>query len=1211
MTARPFELLDSPLDGTNLIEASAGTGKTYTIAGLVLRLLLEEGLPVERILVVTFTVAATEELRGRVRRRIREALDAFDAGSGADPFLRGLLARHDHRAAAARLEAALREFDDAPIFTIHGFCQRVLRESAFEGGLLFDAELITDPEPLLQEVVDDYWRRRICAGPPLLAGFAARRGFSAESLLKLLKSYVRHPFLEVIPDLPPEEVPRRLEAFLGAFESVRGAWPGEAASVERVLREHPGLSRSEANFREDAVDACVAGLERCLGGGDAAPRCFGALRKVASGSFREKGVLKKGHEPPENRFFDLCQALADAEDELFLALRVGFLREARRELDAKKAARNAQGFDDLLTRLHGALRADGGAALARALRERYGAALIDEFQDTDPIQYEIFDRVFGTRAEAPSLLFLIGDPKQAIYGFRGADVFAYLEASHRAGARYTLTENWRSEPDLIDAVAALFPAAERPFVFPEIGMPPVRAAERRDRALLTLDGEPEAPFRLWFVGRDEGCKPRARIPKVRGEREIPPAVAAEISRLLEAGREGRLRIGGRPLGPGDIAVLTRKNRQAGWVQEALRRLGVPSVLYSTESLFASREAAEVQRVVAALAEPGNETLVKAAATTDCLGLDGEGLYEVLADETAWEGWLGRFRDLHRRWAASGFLAAFRRLLSEFGVRETLLGYGDGERRLTNVLHLGEVLHRAAVEGHLGPAGLARWLAERRADGGEAEEHQLRLESDAQAVKLVTVHRSKGLEYPVVFCPFSWEGSELSAREPGLKVHLPAGGEAEGGRFVLDLGSEGLEEHRRRAEVESLAENVRLLYVALTRARNRCYFVWGPFNTADTSAAAYLVPNGGRPLGDGGLEELRGRLETLGDAELREAFAPLRGAGAAEVGPLPAAAGVAYRTAEADTREPAARRFAGSAAARWGVSSFSSLVLGAPPDEEPADRDGAGARGVPREPAAPPAGILGFPAGAAAGTFLHDVLEHLDFGEEAGEARRSLVGRKLSEHGFGAEWGEAVEGMASDLLRTPLDPGAPELTLSRIPPAHRLAEAEFLLPLRPQGPPLTPAGLARAFREAGVEELAGAAGRGVPERLGRLEFSPARGYLRGFMDLVFRFGDRYYLVDWKSNRLGDRPEDYGPAALAAAMAGDHYVLQYHLYAVALHRHLGARLPGYDFGRNFGGVFYVFLRGVDPTRPGSGVFADRLSRDRVENLSHGLLDGRGAP
>ena len=204
----------------------------------------------------------------------------------------------------------------------------------------------------------------------------------------------------------------------------------------------------------------------------------------------------------------------------------------------------------------------------------------------------------------------------------------------------------------------------------------------------------------------------------------------------------------------------------------------------------------------------------------------------------------------------------------------------------------------------------------------------------------------------------------------------------------------------------------------------------------------------------------------------------------------------------------------------------------------------------------------------------------------------------------------MEGLASDLLRTPLDPGIPGLTLSRVPPEHRLAEAEFLLPLRPHGPPLTPAGLARAFRQSGIEGFAAAAGRSVPERLGRLEFSPTRGYLRGFMDLVFRFGDRYYLVDWKSNRLGDRREDYGPDGLAAAMAGDHYLLQYHLYAVALHRHLGVPLPGYDFGRNFGGVFYVFLRGIDPARPGSGVFADRLSRERVEGLSCQLFDGREA-
>ncbi|MBI5013918.1 MAG: exodeoxyribonuclease V subunit beta [Deltaproteobacteria bacterium] len=1215
MTPPTFNLLESPLTGTNLIEASAGTGKTYTIAGLVLRLILEKDLPVERILVVTFTVAATEELRDRVRRRLREALLAFEAGESGDDLLRELVARHEAGPAAAALEAALRGFDEAPLFTIHGFCQRVLAEHAFEGGLLFEAELIADQEALHEEVVDDWWRREIAAGPALLATFALKRGFGSERLRELLRSVTRHPFLEVLPEIAPGDVEEKQAVFNAAFERVCAAWPDARADVSRLLSEYKGLSRSRDNFGREPLAACLGELGQCLAG-DAPPACFAALRKVARESFRRKGVLVRGASAPEHPFFDLCQELALAEDALFLTLEAAFLARVRLDLAGKKRAHSVQGFDDLLVNLRAAVVGEGGPALARALRVKYGAALIDEFQDTDPVQYEIFDRVFGVRAEEPSLLFLIGDPKQAIYGFRGADVFAYLEASESAARKYTLGENWRSEPRLLDGVGALFSAVERPFVFPRIGFPTVEAAVRA-RPRLTIEGEPEgaghAPLRVWLVRRTEENvdKRTQRITKGWAERALPRAVAAEVSRLLDLGLRGRARLGDRPLEPGDVAVLVRKNREVELVQEALRALAVPSVVYSTASPFASPEAVEVERVLLALAEPGNEALLRAALATDLLGVDGEALHALAGDESGWEIWLSLFRVHHELWARRGFLPAFRHLLAEAEVRERLLSFADGERRLTNVLHLSEVLHGAAAEEKLGMAGLARWLSRRRADRDAGEEYQLRLESDERAVKLVTVHRSKGLEYPVTLCPFSWEGSGLRPDEPGVKVHLFQGVET-GGRFVFDLGSPRFEEHRRRAEVESLAENVRLLYVALTRAKNRCVLVWGAFNGSETSAPAYLLHYRGEALGAAGLSPLAEAAKKLTDDDLREGLRPLEGTGAVSVDPLPEAVGVVYRPPRLEGGEPAARVFRGRLAEEWRTTSFTALVSGAPADEELPDRDAVaaapGGLGGTDAPAAEADEVFAFPAGARAGTCLHEILEHVDFSGAGSPLRAELVAARLAAHGLGPEWRGVAERMVANALTAPLDPERPELTLSRIPRSERLHEVEFTLPLRQEGKPLTPHALSRAFGEAGGDPAA-LFGTGVTQRLGRLEFSPVRGYLRGFLDLVFRFEGRYYLADWKSNRLGDRVEDYGPEALAAAMTRDHYVLQYHLYAAALHLHLRARLADYDCGRHFGGVYYLFLRGIDPARPGFGVFFDRPAPERIEGLARFLVGVEG--
>jgi exodeoxyribonuclease V beta subunit len=582
-------------------------------------------------------------------------------------------------------------------------------------------------------------------------------------------------------------------------------------------------------------------------------------------SFLEESV-RKGGRPPEHPFFRAwesfwqgAEAFQSGLEEHLGHIKVLAFRRLREELAVRKGERNLWSFDDLLTRTRHALRGHGGDLLAEALRVRFKAALIDEFQDTDPVQYEIFTRIFS-REQSP--LFLIGDPKQAIYGFRGADLFAYLQATREVGARYTLTRNWRSVPGLIGAVNHLFRRRQPPFLVEEIPFLPASPALPEGENRLTIGGRETRPLQAWFLPAEKYGEPGEELGKDEANRLIAAALGQEVSVLLRLGQDRQALIGGRPLRARDLAVLVRTHREARLVQETLRRLRIPSVLYSTENLFDSPEASELDRLLASLAESDREPLIRNALATDLLGVNGTELERLAGMERDWEDWDARFRQYSEEWEAGGFFYMFRRLVSREGIRERLLRYPDGERRLTNLLHLMEVLHQAEVENGWGRTELLRWLRQQRDPQAlRLEEHQLRLESDAEALKIVTIHKSKGLEYPVVFCPFLWSRRALAAGEPFLYHD-----EADGWRLHLVLNAER-DPRRALADRELLAESLRLLYVALTRARTACYLVWGRLRGADQSAPAYLLGLD-RPGPAGRLKGQNSGPEPAGDWEYR-------------------------------------------------------------------------------------------------------------------------------------------------------------------------------------------------------------------------------------------------------------------------------------------------------------------------------------------------------
>ena len=1194
-----FDPLKTPLEGTNLIEAGAGTGKTYAITGLFLRLLLERDLAVHQVLVVTFTEAATEELKERIRRKIREGLAAFSAGGSTDPFLQHLVKAHTGSdKAIAALREALRTFDEAAIFTIHGFCRRMLHENAFESGSLFDTELVTDPTPMIRECLDDFWRKHFYTASPLFVNYALEQGFGPKELLSLLKRKMNQPFLDVIPKPGNPDTGALEKMFRESFSSAGKRWPAVKEEVRRLLTSYEGLHKGQ--YPPSKVEAWVEEMEALFSHGENNTGLFPNFRKFTTSHVEDERSLKKNFPPPEHPFFDLCESLYRASEELqnafglrLLGLKAGMLGEVGEALTGKKTEKNVQTFDDLLLKLESALSGKGGRELALAIGRKYRAALIDEFQDTDPLQYAIFRRVFG---KPGSILFLVGDPKQSIYGFRGADIFAYMEAAENVRSHYTLAENWRSEPRLIQAVNAVFSRSDRPFVYDRLLFRPATPAKKKKEEVFTLEGRNVPPFHLWYMDPETHAPQGGVIGKGLAQARIPVLVAAEIVRLLNLGRKGLALIGDERLKASDIAVLVRQNREALLMQRALAERSVPSVLYSTESLFDSHEAMEMERFLAAVAEPGEEALLKAALSTDMVGVSGEELERLTLDEGRWEQWLVKFRHYHELWQKGGFIRMFRTFLEEEKVLTRLIAFADGERRNTNLLHLMEVLHRAWAERKLSGPGLLKWLSEQRDPQAlRSDEHQLRLESDENAVNLVTMHKSKGLEYPIVFCPFSWDGlRENKGKEPPV-FHDPA----ERMQLVLDLGSDAEEAHRAMAKKEELAENLRLLYVALTRAKSRVYLVWGRFKGAGTSAPAYLLHGPSPGLPDMPVDALADHFKGLAnEALLSSAKAILkRPYGEVAVVREIIDAGERYCPPPEESKVSGPRRFSGRIDRQWRVSSFSSLVSSRAHSEEENDYD-ALSRPEPGDPSRlleEPSGIFAFPKGARAGAFFHDIFEHLDFCDPCASATQHLVEGKLTQYGYDPSWRDIVCDMVEKVLGVPLDPNREDFCFGRVRNEDRLNELEFYFPLKSLAPD-TVGGIVGGWHLS----------QGVPETSERLSFSPLRGFMKGFMDMVFRFEDRYYLVDWKSNYLGARAEDYGEPNLAKAMDENLYTLQFTFYSLAINRYLKLRVRGYDYDKHFGGGFYVFLRGVDPAKgPELGIYRARPPREMIEALSKELI------
>ncbi|MEM5437313.1 exodeoxyribonuclease V subunit beta [Paraburkholderia diazotrophica] len=1228
--AQELDVFACDLDGVNQIEASAGTGKTWNICALYVRLLLEKNLSADQILVVTFTKAATAELHERIRGRLAEVQRAIETGAdGGDPFIARLFettlseARGvDLEAAAKVVRRALRTFDQAAIHTIHAFCQRALQEAPFAAAMPFAFEMEADDAALRFELAADFWREqveRVAAAHPSFAAWLVERRAGPASLDEQLARRLKKPLAQLRwgqTDAIDEPETDASDGARERFDAAWAMWRDERDNVVRLLDETQARLK-QTSHKPDAIAAAIAAWNDYFAQDD----CHAAPPKAAlklTASALTKGT-KKDFEPPAHPFFATADELAAAavaaeaaQHTRWLRLVQKWLDYAPRELAARKRTRRVVSFDDLLSNLHRALATH--VWLADALRARYPAALIDEFQDTDPLQFAIFNRIFAPAGP----LFLVGDPKQAIYSFRAADLHTYLAARAKASARYTLAVNQRSTAPIVDACNRFFEANPQAFVLEGLDYHPVRAGERQRAPFVDRGGPDDGDFRVWMLPPGDAARTKRDAQRAASE-----ACAAEIVRLLRGARDGNVTIGDKPLAPGNIAVLVQTHKQGSLIKRELSAWGVGSVELAQASVFESLDAEQIERVLAAVDTPGDLRRLRAALATDWFGLDAASLWRLehldhsapasgdAAQSVDAMSWVERFSRYRMLWHERGFAVMWRTLMRELNVAQRVVAGVEGERRLTNVNHLAELVQaRAATQPGIAPT--LRWLAAQRAGGaGGGEEAQLRLESDRNLVQIVTVHKSKGLEYAVVFCPFLNDGG---MREPPSSG-LPDAREYhdDDGAAVLHYGCDDEQKDyaSRQATREQAAERARLVYVALTRAVYRCYLVAGSYlshNSAKESARGvlnWLVAGSGRDFDEW-------LAKPLDENAIYQHWQALAG-GSVAVGALPAVGRRVPLESIADgsalMRARTNRRTLRDA---WRMASFSSLIAaGSRAEETTAANDEARPdhdelADVPAPPhasafdAAPapvelaPDDILAFPRGAAAGECLHKMFELADFSDRS--KWPDAIKQALRERPAPAtpELAQRLPAMMhrllGDVVSTELVPG---MTLASLDPKRRLNELEFLFSAASLDFPALRALLA----EHGFPDVA-------------LEPGMLRGYVKGFIDMIVEHQGRYWVIDWKSNHLGDTREDYAATPLDEAMTSHAYHLQALLYVVALHRYLRVRLAGYEYDKHIGGYLYLFVRGVRPAWRDAdhtaGVHARRPEYALVAALD-ALMDG----
>ena len=1193
----PLNPITLPLNQISLIEASAGTGKTYTIGSLYLRLLLKEGennfyrpLNVEEILVVTFTEMATEELKKKIRERITDAIDKLTAFAETkdksafknDEFLTALCDNLNIFEAIHHLKLAEQNMDLAAIYTIHGFCRRMLMQYAFHSGIHFNLELIKDQSDLLVRFANEFWREHFYPLPFEMADFIANELGSPDYVLSLLESNLGK---NLIVDLENQQalsisITEFLQQYLGEYfkdiKALKRFWLENAGKISELITEE--LNKDYAKGEPKSLSRRSYNTSRLakwieqVNAWANDPRDY-LLNDTLMSYFTQSALGEKGEEGASPFIAPIFTELEERANALMSPdlLRRIILYHYRQGLQQKlldyKLNHQEKSFDDLLRLFCEALQGPQGNELAEMIRFQYPFAMIDEFQDTDSQQYAIFSKIYRDNPEKNTGFIMIGDPKQAIYRFRGADIFTYLKASDEAQSRFELTKNYRSEKHLVDGVNALFDFPQSPFIYQNINFTAVDS--RDDHLRFYLNGKAEPAYRFYLTESDKVNKT-----------EMAKICAISIQHWLKSAAENQAVFQNEDtckiLQAANIAVLVKNRYEAADVIQELQKLGIASVYLSDQSsVFDSHVAVELLRILKACLNVAERPILNAIATA-LFGLNAADIHQIQQNEADWQRWADSFAQYQQTWQRQGILVMLHQILLEQGISERLLSQAKGERDLTDFLHLAEILQQAATL-HESEAALLSWF-EKQIQGEGRQEAQIRLESERQLVKIVSIHKSKGLEYDLVWLPFLAVPSKIpTAGEMNIYYSK------ERDETLWDMENRNL----NALYEETFAEELRLLYVALTRAKYQMAFALPAQFDKKWNALHYVLSQGeiGKEIA----------LSAPKDTEtLLQAFKE-KMQDNVEICTKPNLKALPALSINTKHDELKAAEFTGNIEQDWRITSFTSIEQGHRRQNYFAESAGKkhdvfdDAKDYDSQNSIEistallnenESNILDLPRGKQVGTALHRHFENCYFSdlantEEIDKLRQSL---QLDE-----TFTEPLQYWLQQISHTPLS-NEIGIALADLANKDCIKEMPFYLAIREHFD-------VEAFNRALK------AHHHLPSE--PLQFEQIQGIVRGSIDLVFRHNGKYYLVDYKSNFLGSTLSDYNHEALKKEMLHSHYDWQYLIYTLALHRYLQSVVPHYDYARDFGGVFYLFLRGMNG-EPQSGVFYDRPSVELITEL-----------
>jgi len=1214
MSPQSFQLIHCPLEGTNLIEASAGTGKTYTICSLYARLIIEKAYHVSSILVVTYTEAATEELRGRIRNVLYDMHVLYASYlqnnnfsiSSYDSWMIDLFGKcPPTKKRVQNLEMAIRNFDEAAIYTIHGFCHRVLQENAFESGVIFDAELLTDISHLIQEIADDFFRWHMYEASLLFLQYARKTGHTPDMIQKWTAYVLQKPFVMISPrtTCPSEQdIDYQEKHYTSYYEQACIIFNNYYNDIYDLLTYDNCLNKTI--YPKDSISYYMSELASFFSELPYAQLPMELLNKFQACEIRKN--TKKSFVPPEHPFFDICEQLMDSYADLealyqqkMTYIKRKFMQNIQPVLVEKKKKLQVQSFDDLLYYVYRALKKGKDSLLASSIRKKYRAALIDEFQDTDPVQYQIFYTIFN---HLDCILYIIGDPKQAIYSFRGADLFAYLKGVENSDHQYTLDKNWRSSSLLVEAINTIF--LQNPVAFVYNNMPFQAVQSQQPQVQMHIDNEAQSPFQILYIEDSEN--PNTPLNKETAREIIYNQVADHIHKLLQLSGKNRASLNNTPIHASDIAVLVRKNFEAHHIQSALRKRGIPGVVFSKDRVWLSAICNDFSQTIAAVLDFQNEQTLKSALTSALIGLNADDLLDTIADSNKYDEWVTRFQSYHELWQQKGFMVMFRFLLSKENVRAKILSMENGERLLTDLLHIAELLHQVDLEKQPGMSGLIEYFNRYRS-GEQFSRHEsnMRLETDENAVKIVTIHKSKGLQYKIVYCPFLWEGAQLHKKNPFV-FHDPDNDDA----LTLPITEEERNNCIEWAHTEYLAENMRIFYVALTRAQYQCYLVHGNISSIESSPLSWLlhgkdlIHNGQVPSNIVSVLNNSAMTRKQTWYALNQLTKNTSIQTCYQKWPLPE-----ISTSDAESfsetvsvpNELACLEPHQIIDSSWCITSFSALTSTIHLSSEMPDYDihiDLHKEIVQHEEKAPkPMSIFAFPKGSRPGTFLHELLENVDFEKSDALFIESLVSEKLAEYGFDLLWTKTIIRLIDRVKQACLSKTDSDFRLCHIQSADQIIEMGFYFPIKDLQP----------NRIKSIIDTVPWVRRSKKDMY-PLDTFQINGMMKGFIDLIFSYKNKYYIIDWKSNYLGPELKNYNQSSMKRAILEHYYILQYYIYTIALHRYLDQRIENYDYETHFGGIYYIFLRGLDNKHSGNyGIFWDRPTLDTVMALDQFFHEG----